>query len=480
MKKVILILNLAICYLTSYSQEFGTYTDPRDGKVYKTVKIGTQWVMAENLAFKPDSRNYWAYNNDNNNVAKYGYLYDWKTAKSVVPAGWHLPTREEWMTLYEYLGGQNNKVFNGMKEGGSSGFNALFGGWYHPKGKFYTIGERAYFWSSTGQNNSDAWIMYFKTSNGQALPGKGFIGSGFSVRLFANNADILDYNSINVANPQIAIGIDTTYLSKKADNLTVNSRGEGIPAFRNIKSVKIIVSQYSTTMTHYKYDAILISLPFKEITARLLEYAGIKEDTVNYDMIIRIVAYAGPQGAMYSGEINGYNYTGVNVAGSLIFEAPNKKLFKQNFRGGIAPPQSIKKAFKSPCDAPFMEGFYSAFLPILMKSTYISFGITPLIIALKDDNEGVRREAAYALGNIKDIRAVEPLIGALKDYDFGVLEAATHALGNIKDTRAIEPLLGLMMNNRFNELVRALKKITGKNFGNSYTEWQEWWILKNY
>ena len=109
-------------------------TDKRDGKTYKTVKIGTQEWMAENLAYKPSSGNYWAYDDDNSNVAKYGYLYDWETAKKVCPSGWHLPSDEEWTTLTDYLGGEDvagtkMKSTSGWKEDGNgtneSGFSAL-------------------------------------------------------------------------------------------------------------------------------------------------------------------------------------------------------------------------------------------------------------------------------------------------------------------------------------------------------------------
>ena len=76
-----------------------TFTDPRDGHVYKIVTIGTQTWFAENLSFKPSSGEYWAFVNNQDNVDKYGYFYDWKTAKNVCPNGWHLPTKTEFAKL---------------------------------------------------------------------------------------------------------------------------------------------------------------------------------------------------------------------------------------------------------------------------------------------------------------------------------------------------------------------------------------------
>lgn len=107
----------------------------------------------------------WAYNDDINNVAKYGYLYTYETAKNVCPAGWHLPSDAEWTTLTDYLGGEdaagtkmkstigwkNNK--NGTN---TSGFSGLPGGGnaYY---KFDKIGSIGYWWSSTRQNDYCSW-----------------------------------------------------------------------------------------------------------------------------------------------------------------------------------------------------------------------------------------------------------------------------------------------------------------------------------
>lgn len=71
--------------------------------------------------------------------------------------------------------------------------------------------------------------------------------------------------------------------------------------------------------------------------------------------------------------------------------------------------------------------------------------VEPLIILLKDKSSILMRaEAASALGEIKDSRAVEPLIAALKDGDEGVRWCAAFALGEIKDSRAVEPLIAVL------------------------------------
>ena len=182
-----------------------TFTDPRDGKTYKIVKIGTQTWMAENLAYKT-SNGCWAYNNNENNVATYGRLYNWATAKTACPSGWHLPSDKEWKTLEMYLGmsqsqadnggwrgtdeGKKMKSTSGWKNNGngtnSSGFNALPGGARGIDGSFDGLGSFGDWWSSSEGFDTYAWNRYLDYSD-QVYRDDHDEAGGFSVRCVRDN-----------------------------------------------------------------------------------------------------------------------------------------------------------------------------------------------------------------------------------------------------------------------------------------------------
>ena len=165
MKRSILLSVLLGLVLTSFSQETGTFSDPRDGKIYKTVKIGTQIWMAENLAWKTGD-GCLAYDNNESNAQTYGYLYNWETAKNACYSGWHLPSENEWATLNTYLGGDSIAHLK-LKEAGTehwkeadstvtneSKFTALPGGIFNNnsfrhKIEFQYLGNYGYWWSAT-------------------------------------------------------------------------------------------------------------------------------------------------------------------------------------------------------------------------------------------------------------------------------------------------------------------------------------------
>jgi uncharacterized protein (TIGR02145 family) len=135
-----------------------TLTDRRDGQKYRMVRIGNQVWMAENLNYQ--TGNSWCYGNDNSNCEKYGRLYDWNTAMKVCPAGWHLPSNQEWADLVSVAGdretaGKALKSTSDWGEGSgfstdSYGFSALPGGSRHLNGSFNgNVGRAGSWWTAT-------------------------------------------------------------------------------------------------------------------------------------------------------------------------------------------------------------------------------------------------------------------------------------------------------------------------------------------
>jgi uncharacterized protein (TIGR02145 family) len=162
----------------------GTFTDSRDKHQYKWVQIGSQTFMAENLVYKPVRGKYWAYQDNKENIAVYGYLYDWETAKKVCPTGWHLPEKEEFETLLQNYGGGGSNAYSCLIPGGSSGFSAIMGGQRFYAGNSLQMGALAYFWSSSNYNSDDGCDLYIFSGHTNAGIGHYNKGSGFSVRCF--------------------------------------------------------------------------------------------------------------------------------------------------------------------------------------------------------------------------------------------------------------------------------------------------------
>lgn len=209
---------------TNSNRDNDTVTDI-DGNVYKTVKIGNQWWMAENLKvvryrngqsiqhITDDTEwtiittgAYCAYNNNNGNIATYGLLYNWYAvddARNIAPEGWHVPTDEEWKELEMYLGLSRNeaddKGWRGTDEGSKlkatsgwdndgngtniSGFSALPGGYrYGYTGAFSSIGGNGYCWSASQSGSLYAWFRNLSYSTSEVRRSSSNRRSGFSVR----------------------------------------------------------------------------------------------------------------------------------------------------------------------------------------------------------------------------------------------------------------------------------------------------------
>jgi uncharacterized protein (TIGR02145 family) len=185
-----------ILTLSAQDQKTGTFTDPRDGRIYKTVSIGTQTWMAENFAFEADS-GCWALYDITDFVDRFGYLYSWECAKKICPAGWHLPSDDEWRTLINYMGGDT--IAGGkLKEPGndnwkdpntgatnSVGFRALGAGYRSYSGTYYDSHNTSRWWSSNGDGYR-ANFFYINYNSANIKKGDNQVGTGFSVRYVKN------------------------------------------------------------------------------------------------------------------------------------------------------------------------------------------------------------------------------------------------------------------------------------------------------
>ncbi|WP_407457579.1 fibrobacter succinogenes major paralogous domain-containing protein [Fibrobacter sp.] len=207
--------------------EYDSIVDSRDGKVYKTVKIGDQTWMAENLNYDPgqggsDDAKYdwsWCFNNEPKNCDVAGRLYTWaaaidsvklandaenprncgdgkacylsSTVQGICDKGWHLPTRMEWKALFTAVGNQSTagvvlKSQVGWYNDGNGtdafGFSALPAGYSIDKDHFYDAGLFADFWSSTEYASKYAYDMYMKYNFEDALVVDFNKSYGYSVR----------------------------------------------------------------------------------------------------------------------------------------------------------------------------------------------------------------------------------------------------------------------------------------------------------
>jgi uncharacterized protein (TIGR02145 family) len=199
---------------------YSSMTD-QEGSVYKTIVIGTQEWMAENLntsryrngdtiltnlsdaAWSATNTGAWTYfNNDSVNACPYGKLYNWHActdARQLCPVGWHVPSEAEWLVLTNYLGGDitaGGKLKStgtidaatglwhspNTEANNSSGFSGIPGGYRASNGLNNSFGDYGYWWGSTSSSSSFARARRFYYLNGNVTNNDYNKRTGCSVR----------------------------------------------------------------------------------------------------------------------------------------------------------------------------------------------------------------------------------------------------------------------------------------------------------
>lgn len=199
-------------------QALDSIVDSRDGRQYRTVGIGTQTWLAENLDYSdsvatPALRGAsWCANNDTTKCAKYGRLYTWGVAmdsattgcgdgkscsasrpRGICPEGWHLPDSTEWSVLIDAVGGKDDAA-RWLKSGQGTnwdywgndflGFAMLPGNWRTASGSFRSFYAAA--WSSSETEATKAHFIQFKSDSYAVQPLADRKASGMSVRCVKN------------------------------------------------------------------------------------------------------------------------------------------------------------------------------------------------------------------------------------------------------------------------------------------------------
>lgn len=149
--------------------------DERDGKLYKTQKIGTQTWMAANLNFETSAS--YCYDKSPENCQTFGRFYNYVEAMTACPKGWHLPSDEEWKTVESHLGMEQDQVdafrmWRGKEAGNQLKklFSAVFPGVAYPNGRKFQGKELvARYWSASQGPTNESFAIYrqlMTTENG--------------------------------------------------------------------------------------------------------------------------------------------------------------------------------------------------------------------------------------------------------------------------------------------------------------------------
>ncbi len=271
------------------------FEDERDGQTYRTVKIGTQIWMAENLNFKVG--NSACYDDEKSNCTKYGRLYTWGAAidsvgkygenakgcgngehctpippvRGICPEGWHLPDTTEWRVLIDVAGGEDDagkalKSKSGWKNDGNGtdefGFSALpvggrFGGSFD--GDYFDEGLRADFWTSSYSyrvlggaidmglmDNSDGVFMDVISSR------VGSSDRGYSIRCLSDESTIPEPKSSSSESSSSSLMQEREPCDVETDENCIKDERDG----HTYRTVKIGEQTWMAENLNYAYTGV--------------------------------------------------------------------------------------------------------------------------------------------------------------------------------------------------------------------------------
>ena len=340
---------------------YGSVSD-NDGNTYKTIPIGTQTWMAENLKTTKyndgtaiplvtdgtawaalSTPGYCWYNNDAATYkATYGALYNWYTVNTgkLCPTGWHVPTDAEWTTLTTSLGGES--VAGGkLKETGithwqspntgatnESGFTALPGGERYYSGTFDSFQSYSYWWTSTENNTGSAWYRWIYSSGSIIV--RGYLNKiyGFSVRCISGELTLPTLSTTSISGITSSSAVSGGNISSEGGS-SITARGvcwstSSTPTTTNFKTTDgSDIGSFTSNLTGLSANT----------TYYVRAYATNSVGTAYGTQISFITSSGGQTGTVT--DIDGNVYNTVTI-GTQVWMKENLKNIKYN--DGIAIP----------------------------------------------------------------------------------------------------------------------------------------------
>lgn len=154
--------------------DYGSFTDPRDGKTYRTILMrdGRIW-MAENMNYELEGSV--CYQKDPTYCKEFGRIYTWDNISEACPEGWHVPHESEWWNMIRLYGNISSGYFDFSSDGeaayahlikgGITKFNIVIGGWYlEDHQEFGALRKQSDYWTNLEESQGDRYY-YFKFSS---------------------------------------------------------------------------------------------------------------------------------------------------------------------------------------------------------------------------------------------------------------------------------------------------------------------------
>lgn len=177
--KFVLFLSFFVLMITAvycqnpkkFEHTTGTFTDPRDGRVYQTITfirhhhgadIERTWY-AENVKYEIEGS--FCYNDIKEYCEKYGRLYNYEQANKACPEGWHVPTIHEWKHLFGFFGGRHH-TGKFIMEQQHGDMHMSFGGFGEPGPVFRDLTLSGNWWDNELKDRNSAGIITLKKGSG--------------------------------------------------------------------------------------------------------------------------------------------------------------------------------------------------------------------------------------------------------------------------------------------------------------------------